>query len=231
MVNMATSAIVTGYSSGLCAEFAKLLLEQGWSVVGVSRQSERETLHERFGKRLAVVHGSVDKQVVADAAFAAAHDLGDLRLVINCAGVGVFGEIGGYSADEIVATMSGNLLGLILFSDLAVRHLRDRGGDIVNVMSTAGKKLRTGESVYVGAKWGAKGYTRTLRDAIKAAKLPIRVFEVYPCGMNTPFWASATRPVTDGLAFPPPDPIAEQVIQEINARRSVYCQEFTFERS
>ncbi|SRR6266404_924125 len=228
---MATSAIVTGYSSGLGAEFTRLLLEGGWNVVGVSRRSERATLHEKYGKKLTVVHGSVDKQSVADSAFAAAREAGELRLVINCAGVGVFGEIGGYSADEIAATMSGNLLGLVLFSDLAVRHLRERGGDIVNVMSTAGKKLRTGESVYVGAKWGAKGYTRTLRDAVKAAKLPIRVFEVYPCGMNTPFWATATRPVADGLAFPPPAPIAEQVLGEINARRSVYCQEFTFERS
>lgn len=227
---MAKSAIVTGYSSGIGAEFTRLLLEQGWSVVGVSRRSERATLHEKYGNKLVAVHGSVDKQETADSAFAAARDVGELRLVINCAGQGVFGEIGGYTADEIAATMAGNLTGLILFSDMAVRHLRERGGDIINVMSTASKKLRTAESVYVASKWGAKGYTRTLRDAVKAAKLPIRVFEVYPCGMNTPFWASATRPVADGLAFPPPAPIAEQVLAEISANRPVYCQEFTFER-
>jgi len=114
---------------------------------------------------------------------------------------------------------------------MAVRYLRERGGDVVNVMSTASKKLRPAESVYVASKWGAKGYTRTLREAVKAAKLPIRVFEVYPCGMKTPFWSTATRPVADGLAFPPPDPIAEQVLAEINSPRPVYCQEFTFERS
>lgn len=227
---MAKSAIVTGYSSGIGAEFTRLLLEQGWSVIGVSRRSERATLHEKYGNKLVAVHGSVDKQETADSAFAAARGAGELRLVINCAGQGVFGEIGGYTADEIAATMAGNLTGLILFSDMAVRNLRERGGDIINVMSTASKKLRTAESVYVASKWGAKGYTRTLRDAVKAAKLPIRIFEVYPCGMNTPFWASATRPVADGLAFPPPAPIAEQVLEEISANRPVYCQEFTFER-
>ena len=39
----------------------------------------------------------------------------------------------------------------------------DGGGDIVNVMSTAAKKLRPAESVYTAVKWGAKAYTRALR--------------------------------------------------------------------
>ena len=228
---MAKSAIVTGYSSGLGAEFARLLLEQGWIVIGVSRKSEQTPLHEKYGSKLIAVNGSVDRQETAEAAFAASSEAADLRLVINCAGEGVFGEIGSYTGGEISATMAGNLIGLILFSDMAVRYLREQGGDIVNVMSSAGKNLRTAESVYVASKWGAKGYTRALRQAVKAAKFPIRVFEVYPCGMNTPFWSTATRHVTDGMSFPPPDPIAEQVLAEISSHRPVYCQEFTFERA
>ena len=150
---MATSAIVTGYSSGLGAEFTRLLLEQGWNVVGVSRKSEPASLHNTYGKRLISVHGSVATQAVANSAFAAALGAGELRLVINCAGEGVFGNIGSYSADEITAAMSANLIGLVLFSDAAVRNLREQGGDIVNVMSTAGKNLSPAESVYAASKW------------------------------------------------------------------------------
>jgi NAD(P)-dependent dehydrogenase (short-subunit alcohol dehydrogenase family) len=228
---MTPVAIVTGYSSGLGAEFASILLEKGWSVVGVSRSSEPNQMHLKFKDKLLAVHGSVNAQETVDSAFESGNKLGNLQLVINCAGSGVFGEIGSYSAADIAKAMEGNLVGLILFSDSAVRHLRAKGGTIINVMSTASKKLRTAESVYVAAKWGAKGYTRTLRDAIKAAKLPIRVFEVYPCGMNTAFWKAATRPVADGTSFPPAMPIAEQIIEEISKDRPVYCQEFTFERS
>lgn len=227
---MTKSAIVTGYSSGLGAEFTRLLLEGGWSVVGVSRTTEPEELHRGHPEKLVAVHGSVADQVVADSAFATATRTGELRLVINCAGEGVFGDVGSYSATEIAAVISANLAGLILFSDSAIRHLRESGGDIVNVMSTASKKLRIAESVYVASKWGAKAYTRTLRDAVKGQKLPIRVFEVYPCGMNTRFWDTATRPVANRTSFPSPRPIAEQVLAEVLASRSVYCQEFTFER-
>jgi NAD(P)-dependent dehydrogenase (short-subunit alcohol dehydrogenase family) len=224
------SAIVTGYSSGLGEAFAAGLLERGWYVVGVSRETEPEGLPAKYADNLIAVHGSVEEQETAERAFAAATRDRTLGLVVNCAGEGVFGQPGEYNAADIHAAMAANLMGLILFSDFAVRHMRADGGDIVNVMSTAGKKLRPAEAIYVASKWGAKAYTRTLRDALKAEKSPIRVFEVYPCGMKTRFWEAATRPVTGGAEFPPPEPIAEQVLNEISERRVVYCQEFTFER-
>jgi uncharacterized protein len=151
-------------------------------------------------------------------------------MVINCAGYGAFGEPGSYSAQEIHDVMAGNLVGLILFSDFAAKHLAESGGDIVNVMSTASKKLRPAESVYTASKWGAKAYTRTLREALKAAKLPIRVFEIYPCGMNTPFWSSATRPVADGKGFPEPEGISSVILSTILDAPGPYAQELTFER-
>lgn len=228
---MPKSAIVTGYSAGLGREFAARLLDDGWGVVGVSRQTEDKELQEKFASALTVVHGPVDVQATVDEAFAAATGSGELKLVINCAGAGVFGDIGSYSAEDVRAVLAGNLAGLMLFSDTAVGHFRDNGGDIVNVMSTASKKLRTAETMYVASKWGAKGYTRALRDAVKGAKLPIRVFEVYPCGMNTRFWDTAVRPVASRDGFPDPAPIADQVVSEILTARGVYCQEFTFERS
>lgn len=226
----ASTAIVTGCTSGLGGAVSEQLLGRGWSVVGVSRGAHRE-LHDDASGRLVTVRGSVDQEETATAAFAAARDLGNLRLVVNCAGQGVFGPVGGYSADDIRTVMSGNLHGLILFSEYAVRALGEGGGDIVNVMSTAGKKLRTAESIYCAAKWGAKAYTRTLRDALKSQKLPIRVFEVYPCGMNTPFWSSAVRPVADGSSFPPAEDIARAVLNAVLEKSGAYPQELTFERS
>jgi NAD(P)-dependent dehydrogenase (short-subunit alcohol dehydrogenase family) len=224
---MANVAIVTGHSSGLGRAVTERLLEAGNVVVGVSRRP----LNADLGSRHIHISGSVADQGTVDSAFTAAQDAGELRLVVNCAGQGVFGNVGEYSVDEVRSALEGNLLGLIAFTDRAIAVMGAGGGDIVNVMSTASKKLRPTESVYTAAKWGAKAYTRTVREAVKAAQLPIRIFEVYPCGMNTRFWNDAVRPLTDGKAFPEPGPIADAMLQAVNLRTDSYQQELTFERS
>ena len=69
---MSNTAIVTGYSAGLGREFTATLLREGWSVVGVSRNTEDEQLDQQYPGKLTVVHGPVDEQETVDAAFAAA---------------------------------------------------------------------------------------------------------------------------------------------------------------
>lgn len=224
-------AIVTGYSSGLGRAFAAELLDRGWTVIGVSRAPKGPDWPAKHEAAVHHVSGSVASESTVREAFTKAGELGELHIVVNCAGQGVFGDVGSYNADDISKAIEGNLAGLILFTDHAVAHMSESGGTIVNVMSTAAKKLRTGESVYTAAKWGAKAYTRTVREAVKAKKLGIRVIEVYPCGMKTAFWSQAVRPVSDGFSFPAPEPIAAVVLQDILTPRDSYQQEFTFERS
>lgn len=224
-------AIVTGYSSGLGRAFTLGLLNRGWQVVGVSRAAKGPDWPAELQSAVHHISGSVAQDDTATRAFTKASEVGQLRIVINCAGQGVFGEVGSYTSEDISKAFEGNLAGLILFTDRAVSNLQETGGTIVNIMSTASKKLRVAESVYTAAKWAAKAYTRTVREAVKGKKLPIRIIEVYPCGMNTPFWSQAVRPVSDGAGFPAPEPIAEAVLQGVLATADSYQQEYTFERS
>lgn len=228
---MVLNAIVTGYSSGLGRSICEQLLERNWTIVGVARHRLNDDVFVGQRDRIHQIQGSVVDQSTVDRAFEQAEAVGGASLVVNCAGQGCFGEAGSYSVADVMTALEGNLTGLIVFSDRAVRHMRERGGDIVNVMSTAAKKFRPAESVYTASKWGAKAYSRTLREAVKAQKLNIRIFEVYPCGMNTPFWQSAIRPVSDGKAFPEPGPIATAILSAVLERHSSYQQEITFERS
>ncbi|MEM7358492.1 MAG: SDR family oxidoreductase [Pseudomonadota bacterium] len=223
------TAIVTGFSSGLGLSLTKKLLAQSWNVIGVSRNSTELDIPN--SDHLHIVTGSVADQEVVDKAFEIADGLGGATLLINSAGQGVFGEIGTYSAADIQTVLEGNLAGLIIFSDRAVNHMTNGNSNIVNIMSTAAKKYRAAESAYTAAKWGAKAYTRTLRDAIKSGKMGIRVFEIYPCGMATGFWNKSIRPPTDGASFPEPNSIADAILEAVFDEKPSYQQELTFERS
>jgi uncharacterized protein len=167
-------AIVTGGTSGLGALIAELLRARGMRVVTVSRREEAD------------VRGDASREDTVQRAVAHAESLGEIRLLVNCAGLGVFGGAGSYVEEDVREVVDANLVATILFCDeLFPRFTRD-GGTIINVLSTAALTAKPGESVYCAAKWGARGYTEVLQLEAKGTRA--RVISVSPGGMQTPFW-------------------------------------------
>jgi NAD(P)-dependent dehydrogenase (short-subunit alcohol dehydrogenase family) len=191
-------AIVTGGTSGLGAAIAEKLRERGMQVVTVSRREEADVI------------GDASHEDTVSRAVAHAESLGDITLLVNCAGVGIFGAAGSYDEADVRRVIDANLIAMILFCDeLFPRFTRD-GGTIVNVLSTAALVAKTNESVYCAAKWGARGYTDVLKAEAKGTNA--RVISVAPGGMQTPFWsheregfmdpASIARIIVDALDAP-----------------------------
>jgi len=166
------TAIVTGGTSGLGAAIAELLRSRGKRVITVSRRESAD------------VAGDASKRETAQRAVEAAGD--DVDLLVNCAGIGIYGPAGSYDDRTIAAMIGSNLVATIVFCEaLAPRFMRD-GGTIVNVLSTAALTGKLNETVYCAAKWGARGYTEALRAEAKGTKL--RLISVAPGGMDTQFW-------------------------------------------
>ena len=192
---MAPVAIIPGGTSGLGAAIAALLRERDIAVVTVSR---RETAH---------VAGDASHENTVQRAIAAAEKLGEITLLINCAGVGGFGPVGTYDEENVRRIVDANLTSTILFCDaLFPRFARD-GGTIVNVLSTAALIAKKDESVYCAAKWGARGYGEALKAEAKGTKA--RIIAVAPGGMNTPFWPEP-RP-----GFMDPADVAATIVDSI----------------
>jgi NAD(P)-dependent dehydrogenase (short-subunit alcohol dehydrogenase family) len=180
-------AIVTGGTSGLGAAIAERLRERGMQVVTVSRRDEAD------------VKGDASHEDTVARAVAHAESLGDITLLVNCAGVGIFGAAGSYDETDVRRVIDANLVAMILFCDeLFPRFTRD-GGTIVNVLSTAALVTRPGESVYSAAKWGARGYTDVLKVEAKGTRA--RVISVAPGGMQTPFWSHEREGFMDAAAI------------------------------
>jgi len=167
-------AIVTGATSGLGLSVVNLLRERGTAVVGVSRRITAD------------VSGDAAQRDTAVRAVAAAEPFGPIDLLINCAGVGIFGAAGSYDAETIASIIDSNLIAIINFCELLFPLFKETGGTIVNVLSTAALTGKANETVYCAAKWGARGYTEALKAEAKGTK--VRVIAVAPGGMDTPFW-------------------------------------------
>jgi len=199
--------LITGISSGLGSELAALLSSDR-AIVGVSRHppTDPRWMAARACGRARHILGDVSQVATVAAALESCQAIGTLDLLINCAGSGVFGPVGSYHAEDIAEAMNGNLIGTILFSDAVFRVMRDGGGTIVNVMSTAAHVGRPNESVYCAAKWGARGYTESLRLEAKGTR--VKVMGVYPGGMNSPFWTKARNSTVDSAKFMSPAEVA-----------------------
>ena len=188
-------AIVTGASSGLGLEIAQQLRARGTSVVGVARRAT------------AGIAGDAAKRDTALRAVEAAEKLGAIDLLVNCAGVGIFGPAGSYNEADIAAIVGSNLIATINFCELLLPRFKEHGGTIVNVLSTAALIGKANESVYCAAKWGARGYGEALKAEAKGTKA--RIIAVAPGGMNTSFWPEARA------GFMDPSDVAATIIDAI----------------
>jgi uncharacterized protein len=176
-------AIVTGASSGLGFSIAQFLRQRGTPVVGVSRRASAD------------VPGDAAKRETALRAIEVAERLGTIDLLVNCAGIGIFGPAGSYDEKTIAAIIDSNLVATINFCELLFPRFQEHGGTIVNVLSTAALNGKANESVYCAAKWGARGYSEALKAEAKGTKA--RIIAVAPGGMNTPFWPEPRQGLMD----------------------------------
>lgn len=227
---MKKAAIVTGISSGLGCEISYGLIKQGYYVVGISRKkSENDLWLQSLNSNLAShIFGDVCDPETIQSAFEEAEKRGNLDLVINCAGQGIFGPAGEYAFSDIQDVLKGNLIGTILFSEAAFKRFKNSGGTIVNVMSTAAHVARANEAIYCASKWGARGYTESLR--LEAKNTPVNVIAVYPGGMNTEFWKNSRGVDVDSSKFMDVSEVADVIIETIFSKSSCYTSDIVINR-
>lgn len=178
-------ALVTGASSGLGAETARLFSRQGATVFGLGRHTGR--LAEVFAD---VEHGSyasVDigvAQACRDGIEQCVREFGGLDILVNIAGRHQMRRTELMSDEDWTQDLAVNLNGPFYLCRAALPQLLERGGNIVNVSSIAGVEGQAYSAGYCTAKHGLIGLTRALAVEYTANRL--RVNAVCPGGMLTP---------------------------------------------
>lgn len=213
---------ITGAGRGLGAALARAFAARGASLVLASRTPpELEALAAELqaAHRVPVLVVPTDVRLKAevDALIdAAMGEFGRLDVMINNAGLAIYGPVESIEPETLDRMLDTNLKGTIWGSLAALRAMKPRRqGLIVNISSIAGKLHLPNEAAYNASKWAVNGFTGTLR--LEAEPHGVKVSCVCPGGIATPFWKAQ-----DFLPFPPhldperdfmkPEEVAETVV-------------------
>jgi 3-oxoacyl-[acyl-carrier protein] reductase len=176
-------AVVTGASKGIGAAIAKSLAAEGASVVVnyASSKAGAETvvsaIHDAGGKAVAAggdVSKAAEAQGVVDAAI---HHFGRLDILVNNSGVYEFVPIQDITEGHYKRLFDVNVLGLLLTTQAAARHLGE-GGSIINIGSVVTSLTPPNTAVYTATKAAADAITGVLAKELGPKK--IRVNSISP---------------------------------------------------
>lgn len=159
-------AVITGATSGIGKETARLLVSLGCKVVINARGKDRleELVQELGSDNTAYVAGDcADPAVARQISHLALEKFGKIDIVIPNAGIGMYGSILDYSDDQISQMLRTNIDSTIHIIRAALPVMIESGfGDIVIVASVAGFQSAANQAVYSGTKHAQVGIAAAL---------------------------------------------------------------------
>jgi 3-oxoacyl-[acyl-carrier protein] reductase len=173
-------AVVTGASKGIGAAIAKSLAAEGAAVV-VNYASSKAgadavvaAITAADGKAVAV-RGDVSKKAEAQGIIdAAVREFGRLDILVNNSGVYEFAPIEEVTEDQFHRIFNINVLGLLLTTQAAVKHLGE-GASIINIGSGVSRVTPPNSAVYTGTKGAVDAITGVLARELGPRKIRVNM--------------------------------------------------------
>jgi NADP-dependent 3-hydroxy acid dehydrogenase YdfG len=182
-------AVVTGASSGIGGATARLLAKEGCNVVLAARREDRLiALAAELGEGALVAPTDVSDPAACAALVARTLErFGSLDILINNAGLGLYGSIAEGDPEDWRKMFDVNVLGVLYTTRAAVRQmLRQGAGDVLFVSSLAGRRVpRADGTVYAATKHAVNAIAEGLRMDVH--EKGIRVLNVEPGLVRTEF--------------------------------------------
>lgn len=185
-------AIVTGGTRGIGRAIAESLNANGANVCVSARTSQdventvRDLGQLSESQVLGVmcdVRDYADVKVLFDRT---ASQFGGLDILINNAGVGIFGRVENMSPEDFRAVVETNLFGVFYCCQQAIPLMRRRGGGyIINISSLAGINAHPQMSAYNASKFALNGFSEAMMQEVRHDG--IKVSYILPGSVNTEF--------------------------------------------
>ncbi len=223
--------VITGASSGIGLASARAAVAAGARVVLVARnEAALEQVEHALaaGDRVLTVAADVgrreDLERVARDTIAR---FGGFDSWINNAGASVWGRLEDVDDADHYRVMQTNFWGTLYGSTIALAHLRDKGGAILNVGSVESAVAAPLHASYAASKHAIKALTDSLRSETQQARLPVSISLIRPSSTDTLFVEHAKTYLGEAPSLPPPRYAPEVVARAIlhaceHPQRDVY---------
>ena len=171
--------IITGASSGIGEETAKMYASFGHTVYSLSRRV-RDLPDINYLSCDLTNNDDIEKSIEEIIS-----KEGKIDLLINNAGMGISGAFEYHSLEEIESIINVNILGLLKVTRLCIPYLRSSKGLIINISSVAGPISIPFQGMYSLTKSAVLSFTESLRNELRPFK--VRVSAVLPGDTKTGF--------------------------------------------
>lgn len=205
-------ALVTGASRGIGRAIAQRLAGLGASVAicGRDRAALKDSAAalEKLGARVfSRVTDVTRASAVADLVAGTEAALGPVTILVNNAGIGLFGATHEKTEADWDRVLDTNLKSVFLISRAVAPSMIRRGsGDIINISSLAGKNTFVGGGIYCASKWGLMGLSGCMAEDLR--EHGIRVSVICPGTVATEFSSRGVKDVSKVLS---PEDVAHAV--------------------
>jgi len=184
--------LITGASSGIGLESAKLFAARGCKVALLARHPERlaaagREVEKAGGEVMTTAADVADESSVTAAIRAVEKQFGRVDILLNNAGTGFATDLATCSLEDFRRIFETNVTGIFLATRAVLPGMKERkSGHIINVSSIVGKVSNPNAPLYCASKHALNGYTSGLLQQV--GKDGIRVSLVSPSAVDTAYW-------------------------------------------
>ncbi|WP_411034340.1 SDR family oxidoreductase [Shinella sp. BYT-45] len=189
---MSQTVLITGTSTGIGRETAKLFQSQGWNVIATMRAPEKETELNQLENVRALRLDVTDEESIRAAVAQGTSEFGSIDVLVNNAGFGSFGLLEATSLDAIREQFEANVVGLLATTKAVLPHMRERRqGVVVNISSMGGCIGFPLGTLYHGSKFAVEGLSEALSYELAAVGIRVKIVE--PGMVRTDFSGRSVR--------------------------------------
>lgn len=227
-------AVITGASSGLGAEFAKIIdkkrdeIEEIWLIA--RREDKLSELSKQLNKSTKILSFDItDRQKLEEYTLALKESSAEVSLLINNAGYGKLGDFDSLSLEDNTGMVRLNCEALTAFTAVTLPFMKENS-EIINSCSIASFAPNARMAVYSSTKAYVMSLSRALRKELKSRK--INVLAACPGPMSTEFLSVAGISKGESRTFDTlprvnPETMAEKSLKASKRKQAVYtCRLF-----